>query len=307
MLKGITCATMAMLMAGCISKADLSAPATGAAAAMPLLDSANAAARTVYEEALIAGETYRYVSGELTIPLAPNGKCSTALNKELNEFERRKHAFTIQQAYLKSIVDKLNAPLAVEAYSTGLFTAVDGLNGLAGSPVNNAQIAAAKALADAAINIARLVRDENSRRIIVKEAREKHKALKLVTEDLGSSISSTNKEVMANIKLFEQCEYEKLIYIRDAADTDRIQLEKRYTEFLKKKLAFKGYLSSDAKVQKVLSDIVKAHEALFNPRIGSLDDALRELNEAIAAMKDFKARIEAYEAARENVFKPFGG
>jgi hypothetical protein len=293
---------MALLLSACnVATQNTAVKLSGAAAAVEAeIADAKRISAFVAVEAEVSVESRKYVEGKLLIgfdkdgrPVRQNSTCSTDLVKEQQISELREAEYKILNSYFQSIQKEFEPSQDIKNVSTAISGALQFVAGAGfGVPVT----AELKVLIGAAEDFAQKGYAAYQAIHIAGKAKKLHRDIVVIIDRVSTGLISFETTTNAKIKLWEQCEYEKLINIKQLGDSSSVELERRYSEYVRLRNTLKGNTQDIDDVGKLALKLKEQHKRLFDRKLEFEDYkiAVSSLKEFYSSFKNLKAANDKY-------------
>jgi hypothetical protein len=236
----------------------------------------------------------------------PARQCSTSKNDQINKTLARQVTYDALFKYMAAISQNFEEsgklPQFLEVLtSDDPYTDIWKVDDLLNLGIPSPYVVAARTLLTTAGEIVRTAQQESARLAIIRGARANQAKVEVMVDDFKAGFKSLNVEINANLKLWEQCEFEKLQHFKAGGQHAPMELERRYIEFWNQRVAIAKLGTFDAKQEEVIDRIKCLHGGLTGARNckdnSSVDELRQETKRVLDTMKSIRDALRYAEGA----------
>ena len=276
-------------LAGCATTANEQAFGKAVANAAASLDSGVSLAQKIRFEDQLTEASKAFL---LTRPSAArlSRSCDTDADHEIVLAQKRKIMFSVVTAYFSSIDSMLTGETDFTKFASDVQAASGAISslGIAEGPEVGVVNTVLGALAKAANGVEQDVVLRN----IFRTAKSIQPQLQRVVRDIDAGLVTSEININAEIKLWEQCENERLLLIFADPATSRAEMSTMFETFRNKLASLKAQSGVVIGTRDTLNDVLKANAALASGRL-TFEEAKAAVGDANTIVANFRAAIEA--------------
>jgi hypothetical protein len=248
----------------------------------------------------VSNESRRYIEGKVTYNQnSGNTVCSTDLTKEQDLSIIRENEFKIVNLYIQSIPKEFEPNPAFDELLK-ISEAAPGVVSAIGLFIPVAT--EAKLLLDTAIAFGKVGYSQYVAIHVAQKARRLDISFSETISRISTGLVTFENETNARLKLWEECEYQKLSFMWKQQNASIVEYEKRYSDFVRLRNQLRSNIQDISEINKKADELKKSHTSLFSRKLDI--EALK--NECIRLKdigKSFQALILASDKYSDAVKK----
>jgi hypothetical protein len=299
-----TCVCVTMWLAGCTaSNTDIGLWGAGNTRFEEQRKLSLASATLAFDTSRRSHDTLAYLLNQAKRPAK---QCSTSKNNEVKQTVARQVTYDSLFKYMAAISqnfeDSGKLPQFLEVLtSDDPYADISKVDDLLNLGIHNVYAVAARTFLTTAAEIVRTAQQESARLAIIRQARANQSKVESMVEDFKAGFKSLNVEINANLKLWEQCEFEKLWHFKNNHQHTPMELERRYIEFWNQRAAIAKLGNFDTKQEEVIDRIKCLHAGLTGGKNckenSSIDELRQETKRVLDTMKSIRDALRYAEGA----------